>query len=227
MNTNDFKPLDYLNLNWDLSEDYTVKRSGQMQLPPVAPYESIILNLDTGVDAPVSGAEYFVNLHFFDEFGNEVAYKQVSLGILKPKTDFVSEPEDLQIQEQEGSVSLIGKNLRIAFTRGMLSYVENHFTDADISLRKLADIFSYTEKYLSHLFKKNMGVNFNAYLTKMRIEYAVKCIAGGMRSIAEIAELCGYYDALYFSKVFKRVMGETPLAYMKRAEEATPPHSNG
>ena len=107
----------------------------------------------------------------------------------------------------------------------MLAYVENHFTDADISLRKLADIFSYTEKYLSHLFKKNMGVNFNAYLTKMRIEYAVKCIAGGMRSISEIAELCGYYDALYFSKVFKRVMGETPLAYMKRAEEATPPHN--
>ena len=100
----------------------------------------------------------------------------------------------------------------------VLAYVENHFTDADISLRKLADIFSYTEKYLSHLFKKNMGVNFNAYLTQMRIDYAVKCIAGGMRSIAEVAELCGYYDALYFSKVFKRVMGETPLAFMKKNE---------
>ena len=109
----------------------------------------------------------------------------------------------------------------------MLGYVENHFTDADISLRKLADIFSYTEKYLSHLFKKNMGVNFNAYLTKLRIDYAVKCIAGGMRSISEIAELCGYYDALYFSKVFKRVMEETPLAYMKRMEESAAPQNNG
>ena len=102
----------------------------------------------------------------------------------------------------------------------MLAYVESHFTDADISLRKLADIFSYTEKYLSHLFKKNTGVNFNAYLTQMRIDYAVKCIEGGMRSISEIAELCGYYDALYFSKVFKRVKGDTPLAFMKKSEEA-------
>ena len=98
----------------------------------------------------------------------------------------------------------------------MLSYVKNHFTDADLSLRKIADLFSYTEKYLSHLFKQNMGVNFNVYLTEMRIEYAEKCMEGGMRSVREIAEICGYYDALYFSKVFKRVKGETPLIYMKK-----------
>lgn len=98
----------------------------------------------------------------------------------------------------------------------MLVYVKNHFTDADLSLRKIADIFSYTEKYLSHLFKKNMGVNFNIYLTEMRIEYAEKCMEGGMRSVREIAEICGYYDALYFSKVFKRVKGETPLVFMKK-----------
>lgn len=98
----------------------------------------------------------------------------------------------------------------------MLSYVKNHFSDADLSLRKIADIFSYTEKYLSHLFKKNTGVNFNVYLTEMRIDYAVKCMEGGMRSVREISEICGYYDALYFSKVFKRVKGETPLVYMKK-----------
>ena len=98
----------------------------------------------------------------------------------------------------------------------MLSYVKNHFSDADLSLRKIADIFSYTEKYLSHLFKKNTGVNFNVYLTEMRVDYAVKCMEGGMRSVREIAEICGYYDPLYFSKVFKRVKGETPLSYMKK-----------
>ena len=98
----------------------------------------------------------------------------------------------------------------------MLAYMKNHFTNADLSLRKIADIFSYTEKYLSYLFKKNTGVNFNVYLTEMRIEYAEKCMEGGMRSVREIAEICGYYDALYFSKVFKRIKGETPLAYMKK-----------
>ena len=107
----------------------------------------------------------------------------------------------------------------ITVFESMLSYMENHFSDADLSLRKIADIFSYTEKYLSHLFKKNTGVNFNGYLTQMRIDYAVKCMEGGMRSVREIAEICGYYDALYFSKVFKRVKGETPLLFMKRYDQ--------
>ena len=98
----------------------------------------------------------------------------------------------------------------------MLVYVKNHFSDADLSLRKIADLFSYTEKYLSHLFKKNTGVNFNVYLTQMRIDYAVKCMEGGMRSVREIAEICGYYDPLYFSKVFKRIKKDTPLSYMKK-----------
>lgn len=98
----------------------------------------------------------------------------------------------------------------------VLIYMDNHFTDADLSLRKVADIFSYTSKYLSRLFKKSVGVNFNAYLTELRVAYAVKCMENGMRSVTEIAHACGYYDALYFSKVFKRVKGETPLAFMKQ-----------
>jgi YesN/AraC family two-component response regulator len=101
----------------------------------------------------------------------------------------------------------------------MLVYVKNHFADADLSLRKISDIFSYTEKYLSHLFKKNTGVNFNVYLTQMRIDYAVKCMEGGMRSVREIAEICGYYDPLYFSKVFKRMKNDTPLNYMKQYDD--------
>lgn len=114
----------------------------------------------------------------------------------------------------DGSVEAPDKSKTVF--ESMLSYVKNHFSDADLSLRKIADIFSYTEKYLSHLFKKNTGVNFNVYLTEMRIDYAVKCMEGGMRSVREISEICGYYDALYFSKVFKRVKGETPLVYMKK-----------
>lgn len=178
MNTNDFKPLDYLTLKWDLSEDYTVKRSGQMQLPPVAPYESTVLHLDTGVDAPISGAEYFVNLHFFDEFGNEVAYKQVSLGILKPKTDFVSVPEALQIQEQADSISLIGENLRITFTRGMLSYIEK---DGAILLNKPMrlnlyrapldndGVVGWSERWIT-IWNKRLYRHFDFHLLKSHIQ---------------------------------------------------------
>ena len=100
----------------------------------------------------------------------------------------------------------------------LCTYIDNNFTSTDLSLKRIADIFSYTEKYLSHLFKKNTGINFNAYLTDLRMKHAVRCIEGGMRGIPLIAEACGYYDPVYFTKVFRRVYGESPRAYIKKKE---------
>jgi len=39
-----------------------------------------------------------------------------------------------------------------------------------------------------------------------------------MRSISEIAELCGYDDALYFSRVFKKSFGCSPSAFAKNRQ---------
>ena len=96
----------------------------------------------------------------------------------------------------------------------ILTYINNNFTDPDLSLRKIADLFSYTEKYLSHLFKKHQGENFNTYLTRRRLAYAKECMDKGMVGIAEIAAAVGYYDPLYFSKVFKKAYGKTPRHYV-------------
>ena len=85
-----------------------------------------------------------------------------------------------------------------------------------VSLKKLAGLFSYTEKYISHLFKKKMNVGFNYYLNNLRLQYAHELIAQNVHSVSEIAILCGFSDPLYFSKVFKKRVGYTPTEYMKR-----------
>jgi len=97
----------------------------------------------------------------------------------------------------------------------VLNYVDAHYRDADISLGAIASQFSYTEKYLSLLFKKNMLIGFNAYLTKLRIQYACELIERNVTSVSQIAALCGYRDSLYFSKVFKRKMGVTPTEHIR------------
>ena len=97
----------------------------------------------------------------------------------------------------------------------IIAYLKNRFTDPELSLKRIAALFSYTEKYLSFLFKRETGVNFNAYLTDLRMQHALRCISDGMCSVGEIAHHCGYPDPLYFSKVFKRCYGVTPRAYMR------------
>ena len=98
----------------------------------------------------------------------------------------------------------------------ILIYVKNHYTERDLTLKKIAEIFSYTEKYLSRLFKQNMNVNFNEYLNRLRIEEAIRAIGGGADNIKEIALLCGFGDPLYFSKVFKKHTGIPPAEYIKQ-----------
>ncbi|MBE7042338.1 MAG: helix-turn-helix transcriptional regulator [Ruminococcaceae bacterium] len=101
----------------------------------------------------------------------------------------------------------------------MVDYIDKHYMDCNISLMQLADLFSYTEKYLSHLFKKNMNQSFKTYLNNLRIQYACELIENNNTSIAQISALCGYSDSLYFSKVFKKFKGMTPREYIKSNTE--------
>lgn len=98
----------------------------------------------------------------------------------------------------------------------ILDYINRNFTDPELSISKVADIFFYNEKYLSSLFIKNTGVKFTDYLTKLRIDYAINYIEDESLSVAALAAECGFSDPLYFSKVFKKYTGCTPSKYPRK-----------
>ncbi len=98
----------------------------------------------------------------------------------------------------------------------LADYVDSHYRDPDLSLKKLEGIFSYTEKYLSHLFKEKMNVGFSRYLNNLRIRYATELISQNVHSVTQISVMCGYSDPLYFSKLFKKKIGVSPTEYIKR-----------
>lgn len=99
-------------------------------------------------------------------------------------------------------------------------YVNTHFKDPDISLKKISGFFSYTEKYLSSLFKKHMHTGFRDYVNCLRIQHAQQLLIGTGQTTAQIAALCGFRDSPYFSKVFKKRAGMTPTEFqLQRAAE--------
>jgi len=117
------------------------------------------------------------------------------------------------INNKQEDVRLKKKNQNIFDS--IVDYIDNHFREPDISLKKIADIFSYTEKYLSYLFKKNMNVGFSQYLNNLRLQYAHKLIDQGITSVSQISAMCGYSDSLYFSKVFRKSLGRTPTTFIR------------
>lgn len=92
----------------------------------------------------------------------------------------------------------------------IVDYLEKHYREPGISLKRIASIFSYTDKYLSALFKRNMHIGFNTYLNNLRIAYANELIASGISSVADIASAAGFRDPLYFSKIYRKKTGKTP-----------------
>lgn len=102
-------------------------------------------------------------------------------------------------------------------------YVDEHFSDAEFTLNRLGSELKYNKKYLSTVFKKQMGVGIVAYLHTVRIQHACTMLHQGFSSVSDVAFRCGYPDAQYFSKVFKRKMGLSPRAYMDKVKaEANP-----
>lgn len=95
----------------------------------------------------------------------------------------------------------------------VLAYLEGHFTESSLCLSEVADAAGYHEKYLSHIFKKQFGMGFSEYLRLIRIKYALILIDNGVSSMKNVAQLSGFSDPFYFSRVFTEVMGQSPRQY--------------
>ena len=93
-------------------------------------------------------------------------------------------------------------------------YVDEHFSDPDFSLERLGNDLKYNKKYLSTVFKRHVGVGIVDYLHTVRIQHACTMLKQGFTSVSDVALRCGYPDAQYFSKVFKRRMNLSPREYM-------------
>ena len=96
---------------------------------------------------------------------------------------------------------------------------EKKFADPTLSVNAIAEQLSYNAKYLSHVFKKKMGISFSEYLRSVRIKFAVSLFDHGIDSVKNVAFLSGFYDPLYFSTVFKKAVGISPKEYRKYLSE--------
>ena len=100
------------------------------------------------------------------------------------------------------------------FAHTIKKFVDDNYSDCSLSLEMLSKQLSYSPKYISSSFKKHFKVGLSDYITTLRIQHACTLIQQGFTRISDISVQCGYSDAQYFSKVFKRRMGQIPSEYI-------------
>lgn len=90
----------------------------------------------------------------------------------------------------------------------------------ELRLETVAKAVHLSPSYFSALFKKTTGCSFARYLAKVRIAKAQELLENTDLSVTDIAMQVGFNDPAYFTAVFKRDVGITPLIYrrVKRKE---------
>ena len=78
-----------------------------------------------------------------------------------------------------------------------------------------ANMLKISVSRFNHLFKECLGVSPYAYYVNLRITNACRLLENTDLKIKDIAEKCGYENALYFTQAFKREMGMNPSKYRK------------
>jgi len=110
----------------------------------------------------------------------------------------------------------IGKNL--VRLEPALSYIEKNLDKSGLKIAEIADRLFISEVYLRKLFKISFQLSPGSYVTHRRIEKACALLRHSTNNIRIIAQLCGFYDAPFFHRTFRKYTGLTPKQYMRLDE---------
>jgi AraC-like DNA-binding protein len=96
----------------------------------------------------------------------------------------------------------------------VINYINLNYSE-HLSLNKLCKIFYISTYYLSHVFKEVTGFNFIEYLNYVRINEARRLLKETNMNVTQIAEKVGYESTTHFGRVFKTIIGLSPVKYRK------------
>lgn len=110
------------------------------------------------------------------------------------------EPDFLSAQQESSSMCRIEEYLRANYQQ-------------EITLQEIADRFYLSREHISRKFKQEYHETITDYITRIRMEKAKELLAKQQVKIYEVAYHVGYQNEKYFSKVFKKFIGQTPNEY--------------
>jgi AraC-like DNA-binding protein/transposase-like protein len=117
-----------------------------------------------------------------------------------------------------GMVASRKNELHVQLVERVKAFVGERYSDADLTLYRIAEQVERPEKSISQLFKDVTGVNLSEYVERIRMEQASTLLAEPSLTIDEIASRVGYNSSHSFRRAFKRVTGVSPSDYRQSVD---------
>ena len=110
-------------------------------------------------------------------------------------------------------------NSRLAFR--IKKYLMKNF-EKQVNLEEVSQHFYLSPAYLSSYFKKETGTTMTDYVVMLRIQKAKKLLCETNKTVDEVAKEVGYSNHNYFSVVFKKTTGYSPMQYRRKSVGVQP-----
>ncbi len=119
------------------------------------------------------------------------------------------------IDRFEENINLRNINMDNTIIQEIIDYIRNNINH-QLSLNSVADYFNLSTGHLSRLFKEKTGSNFSDFVSEVKFEKAIQILlTDGKAKVSDIADILGYSNPTYFTKLFKEKYGMTPTQYRR------------
>lgn len=109
------------------------------------------------------------------------------------------------------------KAIEVNRLEAVFEYVNENYGE-NISSQTLGSYLGLTTNSFCRFFKKMTRRSFIQFLNEFRVRMALDLLDENLYSISEVMYKCGFNDASYFSKQFKKHQGTTPTDYLQRGD---------
>ena len=109
---------------------------------------------------------------------------------------------------------------RIDRIKPVLEFIEANYSRG-LSLEDLAAVAGMNPKYFCRVFRSLTHHSPVDYLNFYRIEQAAHMLDSTELSVTEVGNRCGFWESSYFTKVFHKYKGVTPVQYRKNIRTGT------
>lgn len=94
----------------------------------------------------------------------------------------------------------------------ILTYINQNY-DKELTIDMLSNLCGYSKSRFTHLFTEFCGTSPKQYIISVRLQNACNLLSVSTYPIKAVAENCGFSDALYFCRLFKKHYGVSPKLY--------------
>jgi YesN/AraC family two-component response regulator len=126
----------------------------------------------------------------------------------RKKISYILEAIVMQISDN------LAESITSSLSNTIVEYLYSHYQER-ITLKDISQMTYFSAAYCESEFKRQMGTSIIQYLLDIRIEEAKRLLSESSMSCSRIANAVGFEDANYFSRIFKKKTGYSPIGYRR------------